>query len=281
MTNIAKPLRKFPEKRLAFAEHDEVCFCASMNEELPSTKLKGAMSRGGSSASKYFKLMYGPVSTAAALWQEAVMSVLGSWPGAAGIALRGIFYKPFFAGFGKKVLIGRNVVFRHACKISIGDGVVIDEGAMVDAKGDGNDGIKLDDGVYVGRRSIVYCKGGSMHFRKGANIGANCTMFSSNMLTVGEGVMIGAYSYFLSGGEYDPDSAVPFAEQNGMVTRGPLEIGDNCWIGARVTVLDAANIGAHSVVGAGAVVTKPVPGDSLILGVPARVIRPLAASEIK
>ena len=40
-----------------------------------------------------------------------------------------------------------------------------------------------------------------------------------------------------------------------MCTRGPLDIGADCWFGARVTVLDAASIGARCVIGAGAVVT--------------------------
>ncbi len=58
-----------------------------------------------------------------------------------------------------------------------------------------------------------------------------------------------------------------------MKTKGPLVIGPNCWLGARVTVLDGANIGEHCVIGAGAVVTKPIPRDSLALGVPARAIK--------
>ena len=58
-----------------------------------------------------------------------------------------------------------------------------------------------------------------------------------------------------------------------METKGELTIGNNCWLGARVTVLDAASIGDHSVIGAGAVVAKPIPGDSLAVGVPARVVK--------
>lgn len=247
-----------------------------MADTLPNTKLKGALGGGGSAASKYFALTYGPVSRGRAWWQEFVTAALGGLPGAAGLALRGVFYRGFFAECGRKVVVGRHVAFRHACKIRLGDGVVIDDGALVDAKGDGNDGIQLDAGVYVGRHTLVYCKGGSIHCGPGVNLGANCTLFSSNSLAIGAGTMVGAYSYFLSGGEYDPQSPLPFCEQDGMRTKGPLTIGANCWVGARVTVLDGACVGDHCVLGAGTVVTKPVPADSLVVGVPGRVVRSLA-----
>ncbi|MCE9616340.1 MAG: acyltransferase [Lentisphaerae bacterium] len=147
---------------------------------------------------------------------------------------------------------------------------------MVDAKGDTNTGITLGDRVFIGRGSIVYCKNGDMVLGDGVNVSSNCTLFSSNRLTIEAGVMIGGYSYLLSGGEYDvTDRATPFADQSGMETKGPLVVGPNCWLGAHVTVLDAASIGANSVIGAGAVVTKPIPADSLALGVPARVVRSL------
>ncbi len=229
----------------------------------------------GSAAAKYFAFQYGPVPRGRALLQEAVSALVGGLPGAAGLALRSVLYPKFFAECGRKVVIGRQVTFRHAFKIRLGDGVVIDDGAMVDAKGDANEGVQLDAGVYVGRNTLLYCKGGSIHCGAGVNFGANCTVFSSNRLTIGQGTMVGAYSYFLSGGEYDPLSPVPFCEQDGMRTKGPLSIGANCWIGARVTVLDAACVGDHCVLGAGTVVTRPVPADSLVLGIPGRVVRSL------
>ncbi len=108
------------------------------------------------------------------------------------------------------------------------------------------------------------------------NISANCIMFSANSLTLRRGVMVGAYGYFLSGGEYDMNSPLPYCEQNGTETKGPLEIGADCWVGARVTVLDGAgSIGEKCVVGAGAVVTRSLPARSLALGVPAKTVKPI------
>ena len=57
------------------------------------------------------------------------------------------------------------------------------------------------------------------------------------------------------------------------VSTNPVVIGDDIWIGANAVVLPGVNIGNHSVVAAGAVVTKNVPPHSLVAGVPAKIIK--------
>lgn len=58
----------------------------------------------------------------------------------------------------------------------------------------------------------------------------------------------------------------------------PIHVGDGCWIGTRVTLLGGVSVGRGSIVAAGAVVTKDVPEDSLVGGVPARLIRQLESA---
>ena len=55
----------------------------------------------------------------------------------------------------------------------------------------------------------------------------------------------------------------------------------NCWIGAKVTILDGVSIGEHCGIAAGAVVTRSVPPHSLVAGVPARVLRQLPQTNAK
>ena len=224
---------------------------------------------------QYRELAYGKTSLAYALRAEWVIGVAGSIPGAAGLFLRGKLYPGLFGSAGAKLLVGRNVTFRHPKKIHLGNNVIIDDNCVVDAKGESNAGITIGDNVFIGRNTIVYCKNGDIHLERAVNLSSHCTVFSSNKLTIGEGTMIGAYTYLLSGGEYDPSDPTPFADQSGMNTKGPLTVGRNCWLGARVTVLDGANIGEHAVIGAGAVVTKPIPPDSVAVGIPAKVVRSL------
>ncbi len=59
------------------------------------------------------------------------------------------------------------------------------------------------------------------------------------------------------------------------VSTNPVTIADDVWIGANAVVLPGVSIGSHSVVAAGAVVTKDVPAHSLVAGVPAKIIRKL------
>lgn len=56
----------------------------------------------------------------------------------------------------------------------------------------------------------------------------------------------------------------------------PVVIGNKVWIGANATVLPGVRIGDNSIVGAGAVVTKDVPANTVVVGSPARVVRMLA-----
>ena len=61
-------------------------------------------------------------------------------------------------------------------------------------------------------------------------------------------------------------------DEQGVLT-APVTIEDDIWIGANATILPGVSIGQHSVVAAGAVVTKDVPPHSLGAGVPAKVIK--------
>lgn len=235
-----------------------------------SFKVKDA--KGGAFAA-YRSLMYGEQGLGRVALGELLTLLLSGIPGALGLFLRGVFYPLLFPDIGKKVVFGRNLTLRHAHKIRLGDRVVIDDNAVLDAKGSGNRGLELGSGVYIGRNSIVYTKGGRIRLGDNVNLSSNCQVFSSNDLEIGDGTMVGAYSYILSGGEYDVHSPVPFAEQSGMETKGPLRIGNNCWLGARVTVLDGVSVGEHSVLAAGAVVTTSFPEGSVIGGVPARALK--------
>ena len=103
----------------------------------------------------------------------------------------------------------------------------------------------------------------------------------SGRLTVGEG------SNVQDGAMVHADPGVPTTIGQGVtighhaIVHGAT-IGDNCLIGMGATLLNRAVIGADSLVGAGALVTegKSFPPGSLIVGSPARVLRPLSETEI-
>lgn len=63
--------------------------------------------------------------------------------------------------------------------------------------------------------------------------------------------------------------------RSGVTKHGPIEIGDGAWLASHVMVLPGVRIGAGAIVAAGSVVTRDVPDNTLVLGVPARVARDL------
>lgn len=246
--------------------------------EHTEVKFKSVMSDDRSSGfRKYRELVYGDMPLVKVLLAEFLTGLLGGLRGGFGLWIRSKLYPLLIAQVGRNVFFGVNVTLRHPHKIRLGDHVVIDDNCVIDAKGSDNRGITIEDNVYIGRNTIVYCKNGDIRLKCRVNVSSNCEIFSSNRLTVGEDTVIGAYSYLLSGGEYDlSDREHAFSEQTGMETKGELTVGPNCWLGTRVTVLDAACIGEHCVIGAGAVVNRPVPAESVAVGVPAKVVKSLA-----
>ncbi len=238
-------------------------------------KVRNATGSGGISAiKKYCALYYGNNSMGYVLKAELITLFFSGMPGALGLFFRKHLYRGLFKACGKGVVFGRNLTLRHAHKISLGHDVIIDDGVVLDAKGENNAGIMTGDGVYIGRNTIIYCKNGDITLGNRVNISSNVQLFSSNQLSIGDDTVIAAFTYALSGGMYDYRDTTPFAAQSGMHTRGPTIIGADCWIGAHVVVVDGATMGERCVVGAGAVVTGNIPPRSLALGVPAKA-RPL------
>jgi len=232
----------------------------------------------GSALRKYRALYYGDMPGWRALICEVLFSVLGGMPGALGLFLRAQLYPWVFAQVGPGTVFGRHMTIRHPHRIRLGAGVILDDYSVIDAKGETNEGISLGDGVYVGRHTIIYCKNGNIRIGQRVNISSNCQLVSSNDMTIGAFCVIGAYAYLLSGGGYDYTMGAPrFSDQNGFITKGPLVVGENCWLGAGIVVMDAASVGEHCVVAAGAVVTQPVPAHTMVGGVPARVIKSIGA----
>ena len=161
-------------------------------------------------------------------------------------------------------------------------------------------------GKWVQLEDHVYISGLSKHpvvFGNNVRIGAFSRVVASTsfnqigeFIRIGNNVGIGEFAYLGGGGGLEigddciigqyfschPENHI-FLNPNQLtrlqgVTRKGIGIGENCWIGAKVTILDGVEIGANCVIAAGAVVTKSMPSNSIIGGVPARVIRMINAN---
>ena len=226
-----------------------------------------------SSLKRYQDLVIGSRRWSDLILYELVQMFAAWVPGAVGLFLRKHFYPILLGSCGKGVVFGRDVVLRHPRKIRLGDGVILDDGVMLDAKGEGESGIELADDVFVGRGSILSCKGGKIRLGKRSNVGFHSEIFSSNRVEIGEDVMIAAYVYILGGGTYGMDRTdIPMNRQYDFEGKGGVVIGDDVWIAAHAVVFDGVVVEKGSVIGASGVVNRDVPERTVVAGVPAREV---------
>ncbi len=102
---------------------------------------------------------------------------------------------------------------------------------------------------------------------KNVFIGTCCYFQDQGGVVIGDNVLVGHNTTFATLNHcYEPEN------RSSMIPK-PIVVGDRVWIGANVTILPGVTIGKNAVIAAGAVVTKDVPDDSVVAGVPARVIK--------
>jgi acetyltransferase-like isoleucine patch superfamily enzyme len=192
-------------------------------------------------------------------------------PGALGIVLRRVAYGRNFRRCGKGLVVGRDCVFRHASKISIGSDVTIDDLSLVDARGTEDEGIVIGDGVVVNRSSTIQSKGGDIILGKSVSIGAGSTIVSRGGIRIGDGTLIAGGCHIAAGTFDYSDVNRKFAEQE-MHSVGPVVIGKNVWLARGVTILDGARIGDDAIISAGSVVSGEIPPRSIAHGNPAKAV---------
>ncbi len=224
----------------------------------------------GGARAKYSRLIVGKPGWAALILYEIVTVFTQTVPGALGLVFRKFAYPCLLGSCGRNVVFGRDVVLRHPHKIHIGDNVVIDDHCLIDAKGDTNQGIRIGNGVFIGRNSILSCKNGDITLADGVNIGFNCEVFSAGHVSIGAHTLLAAYTYLIGG---DHDFSDPSVAVNAQPRKADgITVGEGVWLGAGAKVLDGVRIGDRAIVGAGAVVLRDVPAGAKAVGVPARVI---------
>jgi len=175
----------------------------------------------------------------------------------------------------KKVFLGKSVEIFNKQNIELGNNVNI--GNFVKLYALGKEPLVIGNNVNIGSFSQIVI---STTFN---NLG--------EYIRIGDNVGIGEFSYLGGAGglEIGNDSIIGqyfsthpenhnYLNQHKLireqgVSREGIDIGKNCWIGAKVTILDGVSIGNRCVIAAGSVVTKSFEDNSLIAGVPAKVLK--------
>lgn len=158
-------------------------------------------------------------------------------------------------GAGSAICFPPNTIYGEA-NIAIGDNVLIGPGATLSAgvmpeQDLGPDPIlRIGDGTLIGKGSGIVAHAG---------------------ITIGAHVFTGHHIYITDCNHGYEDLERPIGAQFGVPQ--PVSIGDGSWIGHGAVILPGAQIGAHVVIGAGAVVRSAIPDACVAVGNPARVVR--------
>lgn len=122
-----------------------------------------------------------------------------------------------------------------------------------------------------------YCDYGR-HIHAGKNVFVNfgAVFLDGGTITIGDNTMLAPGVHIYTAGH-----PLDIRDRREWEYCYPVKIGKDCWIGGHVTICPGVTIGDRCVIGAGAVVVKDIPDDSLAVGNPARVIRKLNLGEDK
>lgn len=122
---------------------------------------------------------------------------------------------------------------------------------------------------------FYFCYGKHIILGEGTFINFNCTFIDDGIITVGKNVLFGAAVTIATVGHpIRPDM------REYMYT-DPVTIKDNVWIGNSVTICPGVTIGENSVIGAGSVVVKDIPANSVAAGNPCKVIREISDRDME
>jgi maltose O-acetyltransferase len=131
-------------------------------------------------------------------------------------------------------------------------------------------------------RSPITWQFGHLRIGQGCFINWDCMFMDNATITLGVGVAVGPRSQFITVSHplrsterirFDPEGRRVIGA---VCTTAPIVVEDLAWIGASVIVMPNVTIGARSVIGAGSVVTKSIPPDSLAYGNPCSVVRSIS-----
>ena len=202
----------------------------------------------------------------------AVLMLAVGWiPMRLGHWIRRLLYPLVLGAVGKSVCISTGVELLNTDLISMGSDVFIDRDVRLRPMGR-QTRVILGDGVQIDRGTDL-----KVHYHsQGEIVIGDHTIIGPHCFLSGESIKIGAYcllapqvSIFANNHVFsDP---LQYIRHQGHSYQG-IVIGDDCWLGAGVKVLDGVEIGQGCVIGAGAVVSKSLPPYSIAVGIPAKVV---------
>lgn len=189
--------------------------------------------------------------------------------------IRGMWQKIWLKHSSGLLFIGSHVKISHAYQLQCGKNLILEDNVFINALSE--EGIQLGDNVSIARDSILICTGVIAQRGKGITIGsgtginARAYLAGQGGITIGKDVIFGPDVKIFSENHNYSDPLLAIKAQG--VSRKGVTIGDNCWLGAGVTILDGVTVGSGCVIAAGSIVSRSIPENSIAAGIPAKIIK--------
>ena len=189
--------------------------------------------------------------------------------------LRGFIAKLFLLKAKGICFKGRNVIIKHRSLFSSGRNLILESNVSINALSE--TGINLGDNVTISRNCTLICTGVISHKGVGITIGNNtginsyCYLGGQGGIEIEDNVIIGPQVKIFSENHNFSDASTIIKNQG--VTRLGVKIESDCWIGSGATILDGVILKKRTVVAAGSVVNQSFEENSLIGGIPAKLIK--------
>ncbi len=164
------------------------------------------------------------------------------------------YFSPSATVYHAKVRFGQNVF--------IGDNVVI-------FQADHGGAVEIEDRVHVYANTYIQTgAGGSVQIGRDSHIHPRCQLSAyHSRIIIGRDVQIAPNCAFYPYNHgVEPDQLI---QEQPLISRGDIVIGDDVWLGFGVIVLDGVHIGKGAVIGAGSVVSSDIPDYTIAVGSPA------------
>jgi acetyltransferase-like isoleucine patch superfamily enzyme len=131
--------------------------------------------------------------------------------------------------------------------------------------------VELGRFVWLGDGTKVRCHEGLVEIGEKTVLGQECTISAYQRVRIGEQCVIADRAMFIDFDHGVVEVERPIRSQG--IYKRDVEVGSNVWIGYGACILRGVSVGDNSIVGTNSVVTRDVPANAVVAGIPARIIR--------
>lgn len=201
--------------------------------------------------------------------KDDIVSGIFMWSGSGliGSIVRGIYFR-LFVNYKMPAVIGKSFKIVNRSKIKIGkffwakDNVTLFSGGI----------LNIGESVVLAERSTIWSGENGVYIGNNFFLGIGSYISAiGGKVKIGDDVMIADHVSLYTWNHRYLIKGITFSKMGGIVEE--IVIGNNCWIGTGCKILAGTKLGDNCVVAAGSVLTKKYPSNSVLAGIPARIIK--------